>query len=45
MFWRLLWKLLRGGRGRLTVAIVALVSEPPQAIPPPPPYHDASAMR
>jgi putative ABC transport system permease protein len=26
MFWRLLWKLLRGSRGRLTVAIVALVS-------------------
>lgn len=26
MFWRLLWKLLRGSRGRLTVAILALVS-------------------
>jgi putative ABC transport system permease protein len=26
MFWRLLWKLLGGSRGRLTVAILALVS-------------------
>jgi len=26
MFWRLLWKLLRGSRGRLAVAILALVS-------------------
>ncbi len=26
MFWRLLWKLLRGSSGRLTVAILALVS-------------------
>jgi putative ABC transport system permease protein len=26
MFWRLLWKLLRGSGGRLTVAILALVS-------------------
>ena len=26
MFWRLLWQLLRGSRGRLVVAFVALVS-------------------
>lgn len=26
MFWRLLWQLLRGSHGRLTVALVALVS-------------------
>jgi putative ABC transport system permease protein len=26
MFWRLLWKLLRGSRGRLTVALIALIS-------------------
>ena len=26
MFWRLLWKLLRGSGGRLTVAILAIVS-------------------
>jgi putative ABC transport system permease protein len=26
MFWRLLWQLLRGSRGRLTVALIALVS-------------------
>ena len=26
MFWRLLWKLLRGSSGRLVVAILALVS-------------------
>jgi putative ABC transport system permease protein len=26
MFWRLLWKLLRGSRGRLAVALIALIS-------------------
>jgi putative ABC transport system permease protein len=26
MFWRLLWRLLRGSRGRLAVALVALIS-------------------
>ena len=26
MFWRLLWKLLGGSRGRLAVALFALVS-------------------
>ena len=26
MFWRLLWRLLRGSRGRLAVALIALVS-------------------
>ena len=26
MFWRLLWKLLRGSGGRLAVAILSLVS-------------------
>ena len=26
MFWRLLWRLLRGSRGRLAVALIALIS-------------------
>jgi putative ABC transport system permease protein len=26
MFWRLLWRMLRGSRGRLTVALIALIS-------------------